>query len=305
MCAWSILEPPTPPGFRRLRLAQSWGWQHLLAGGDGPPLFLIHGLGGSHRDFLSLLPRLSQHFTCLAPDLPGFGLSAKPNASYSTDFFCQSLVELAEALGVARADWAGHSMGGQIVLWLTASRPERVGRVAAICPAGGHTAPGSVQRTLLWLLTSGDRFRFFHPRLLDLGLSHVFGQPYLGPDIWPGMAEIRSYNQAFWDTPQRPRLERALIRSARGVLAHSLLGKLDGLASPVLLVEGQGDRVIPPRQTTALWEALPPGTQRVSLPGGHMPPYLEPERLAEVLLAFLVAGKVDTARHGGYITGNP
>ncbi|MCA1905576.1 MAG: alpha/beta hydrolase [Desulfarculus sp.] len=304
MPASCILEPPPPPGFRRLRLAQSWGWQHLLAGGDGPPLFLIHGLGGSHRDFLSLLPHLGRHFTCLVPDLPGFGLSAKPDASYRTDFFCQTLVELTEALGVDRADWVGHSMGGQIVLWLAASRPERVGRVAAIGPAGGHHRRQPAQRCLLWLLTNGDRFRFFHPRLLDLGLSHVFGQPYFGPDTWPGMAEVRRYAHAFWSTPERPRLERALIRSAKGVLDHSLLDRLGGLARPVLLVEGQGDRVIPARQTADLWGALPPGNQRVSLPGGHMPPYLEPEGLTQVLLAFL-RQNVDTGRHGGYTTDNP
>jgi len=299
------VHPPDPPaGFRRLRLAQSWGWQHLLAGGEGPPLFLVHGLGGSHLDYRLLLPHLGKRFTCLVPDLPGFGLSAQPDVSYSTDFFCQTMVELAEALGVGRADWVGHSMGGQVVLWLAASRPERVGRVAAICPGGGHQGRQGSRRGLLRLLTSGDRLRFFHPRLLDLGLSHVFGQPYVGADTWPGMAEVRRYNQAFWDTPQRPLLERALIRSARGVLDHSLVGRLGGLAGPVLLVEGQGDRVIPAGQTAALWESLPPGNQRVSLPGGHMPPYLEPERLAEVLLTFLRAD-VDTARHGVYTTGNP
>jgi pimeloyl-ACP methyl ester carboxylesterase len=55
----------------------------------------------------------------------------------------------------------------------------------------------------------------------------------------------------------------------------------------VLLVEGQGDRVIPPAQTQALWPELPPGSQRVELPGGHMLPYRTPGPLAEVFLAFL------------------
>lgn len=304
MSAPPLALPDPPAGFRRLRLAQSWGWQHLLAGGEGPPLFLVHGLGGSHLDYLRLLPFLGSHFTCLAPDLPGHGLSSKPDVSYGTDFFCQTLVELAEALGVDRADWVGHSLGGQVVLWLAASRPQGVGRVAALCPGGGHSQRQPLQRGLLWLLTSGDRFRFFSPRLLNLGLSHVFGQPYLGPDTWSGMAEVRRFNQAFWAAQPQPLLERALIRSARGVLEHSLLGKLGGLTRPVLLVEGQGDRLIPAGQTAALWRDLPPGNQRVSLPGGHVPPYQAPEALAEVLLAFLLPG-VDTARDEVYTTSNP
>ena len=295
---------PPPPGFSRRWLAQSWGWQHLLAGGEGPSLFLVHGLGGSHLDFLALLPHLGRHFSCLIPDLPGHGLSAKPDVSYTTDFYCQTLEALADGLGVARADWAGHSMGGQVVLWLAASRPERVKRVAAICPAGGQAGAEPARRALFWLLTSGDRLRFFHPRLLDLALSHVFGQAYRGPDAWPGMAEIRRYTHAFWSTPERPLLERALIRSARGVLEHPLRDRLGGLARPVLLVEGQGDRVIPAGQTANLWRALPPGNQRLTLPGGHMPPYLAPQRLAEVLLAFL-RPSVDTAQAAVYTTSNP
>ncbi len=296
--------PPPPPGFRRLWLAQSWGWQHLLAGGEGPPLFMVHGLGGSHLDFLALLPRLGQDFTCLVPDLPGFGFSSKPDVSYDTEFFTQTMADLAGGLDLSRAAWVGHSMGGQVVLWLATSRPDLVERVAAICPAGGRDHPGLAHQGLFQLLTSGDRFRLFHPRLLDLALSHVFGQPYLGPDTWSGMAAVRQRMRDFWSQPRRPLLERSLIRSARGVLGHPLRGHLDGLAMPVLLVEGQGDRVTPPRETANLWRALPPGARRQTLPGGHVPPYLAPERLGEVLLAFLRPG-VDTAMGGVYTTNRP
>lgn len=279
--------PPPPPGFQRLWLARDWGSQHLLAGGDGPPLFLVHGLGGSHLDFAAMLPALARYYTCIVPDQPGYGLSAKPDVTYAIPFLADSLVGLATELGIGNARWVGHSMGGHAVLWLGASRPELVTRLAAVCPAGGHDGRNRVRRALLATLTTGDdRLLWYSPGLMDFALRFIFAQPPWGT-AWPGMAAVRERFQAQWAGPERPLLERSLVRSARGVLNHPLLGRLEGLRAPVLLVEGLGDRVIPASQTAALWPQLPPGSQRVQLDGGHMLPYRTADTLAEVLLAYL------------------
>lgn len=275
-----------PPGFRRLWLRRPWGWQHLLTGGRGEPLFLVHGLGGSHLDFAALLPALASRYTCLVPDQPGFGLSAKPDLDYSIEFFAESLTGLAAELGLGRARWVGHSLGGQVTLWLGATRPGLVIRLAAICPAGGQRGPNLARKALRRALATKDgRLRFYHPRLMDLALDFVFAQPPWGP-VWDGMPPVRARFQAQWAGPERPLLERSLVRAGQGVLAHPLAGRLGGLGCPVLLVEGLGDRVIPAAQVQNLWPQMPPDSQRVALPGGHMLPYLTPGPLGEVLLAW-------------------
>ncbi|MFH1057228.1 MAG: alpha/beta hydrolase [Pseudomonadota bacterium] len=278
---------PPPPGFQRLWLARDWGSQHLLAGGDGPPLFLIHGLGGSHLDYAAMLPVLARHYTCLVPDHPGYGLSAKPDASYSIPYLAESLAGLAAELGIEKARWVGHSMGGHAVLWLGATRPDLVARLVGLCPAGGHDGRNRVRRALLATFTTrDDRLLWYSPGLMDFTLSFIFAQPPWG-QAWEGMAAVRARFSAQWAGPERPLLERSLVRSAQGVLDHPLLGRLGGLRTPVLLVEGLGDRVIPASQTAAMWPQLPPGSQRVQLDGGHMLPYRTPGPLAEVLLAYL------------------
>jgi len=127
-----------PPGFQQTWLRWDQGWLRLVAGGQGPALVLVHGLGGSAEDFYDLAPRLAGRFACLMPDLPGFGLSHKPDAPYSIPWFVEILAEMLQALGLDSAHWLGHSMGGQIVFWLAKEHPQLARRVVALCPAGGQ-----------------------------------------------------------------------------------------------------------------------------------------------------------------------
>ncbi len=282
---------PLPPGFTQRWLALDFGWLRLVAGGQGPALFLVHGLGGSAEDFYDLAPLLAPRHTCLMPDLPGFGLSHKPDAPYSVSWFAEQMVALAGALGVNQADWLGHSLGGQTVLHLARQRPAFVRRVVALCPAGGQPARSWLQECLLALLSREDRLRWYHPGLLRLAAAYVFQEPPWGRSTWPGFPEFADRLAAQWSGPDRPLRERALIRAGRGVLEMPLTGKLGALSAPVLLLEGLGDHVTPAGQTQRLWQSLPPGQRRARLPGGHMVPYLAPEELAGQVLDFLGSGR--------------
>src|ERR1051326_4820043 len=77
--------------------------------GTGRPLLLIHGQFGDHLDWEPVLQPLSERYRVIAPDLPGFGDSSKPDASYSAEFFTRHLKLLLDALGVDRAAVAGNS----------------------------------------------------------------------------------------------------------------------------------------------------------------------------------------------------
>jgi pimeloyl-ACP methyl ester carboxylesterase len=282
---------PLPAGFAQHWLKLADGWLRLVAGGQGPALMLVHGLGGSAEDFYDLAPRLAQRFTCLLPDLPGFGLSHKPDAPYSVPWLAQQMTEMTDLLGLEHAHWLGHSLGGQIVLLLAKENPRLVRRAVALCPAGGQPALSRPQECLLGLLARGDRLRLFSPLLLRLAAAYIFSQPLWGPPTWPGFPEFLARLQAQWSGPDRPLRERALIRAARGVLSLPLTGQLGALSAPVLLLEGLGDHVTPAVQTQRLWESLPPGQPRERLPGGHMVPYLAPEELARRVLVFLESGR--------------
>jgi pimeloyl-ACP methyl ester carboxylesterase len=101
--------------------------------GQGPPLLLIHGLGGSGRYWGGLAPLLAGSRTLIAPDLAGFGRSDKPRVDYSRDFHLDTIDSLLAALHVAdSADVAGHSMGGVLAALLACRHPATVTSLAIV-----------------------------------------------------------------------------------------------------------------------------------------------------------------------------
>src|SRR5262249_19701405 len=72
------------------------------------------------------LPEYSKHFTCVALDLRGAGMTDKPAGPYSTEQSADDVAGLMEALGIDRAHVAGVSLGAATGMWLAAKYPERV-----------------------------------------------------------------------------------------------------------------------------------------------------------------------------------
>ncbi len=144
---------PASWSHRRIRLR--WGRLSVYLAGEGPPLLLLHGLGGSGRYWAGIAPLLAGRHTLIAPDLPGFGRSDKPHADYSRDFHLDALGGLLEALDVAGpVDIGGHSMGGILGALFAARRPERVASVALVASPFPHRRErpsamprGAVRRT--------------------------------------------------------------------------------------------------------------------------------------------------------------
>jgi len=109
---------------------------HYVDRGQGPPLVLIHGLGGSAANFEAIIPLLAQRFRVVAPDLLGFGFSDRPPAGdYSHQAQARLLREFMERLGIVRASLLGHSLGGLLALRFAFFFPGQVHRLVLVCSA--------------------------------------------------------------------------------------------------------------------------------------------------------------------------
>jgi len=82
--------------------------------GEGEPLFLIHGIGASRASFAGLVPHLKSAYRCISYDLRGHGASPVPKPPYTLDDLVEDLEALRKELGIERAHFAGHSLGGMI-----------------------------------------------------------------------------------------------------------------------------------------------------------------------------------------------
>jgi pimeloyl-ACP methyl ester carboxylesterase len=107
-----------------------------FVGGEGPPLLLVHGLGGAASNWTELVPLLARRHRLLVPDLPGHGGSSALPAVSGLEPFADRVALVAEREGMLPAPIVGHSLGGMIVLRLALRRPADVQAIVLAGSAG-------------------------------------------------------------------------------------------------------------------------------------------------------------------------
>jgi pimeloyl-ACP methyl ester carboxylesterase len=107
-----------------------------FVGGEGPPLVLVHGLGGAASNWTELVPLLARRHRLLVPDLPGHGGSSALPAVSGLEPFADRVALVAEREGMLPAPVVGHSLGGMIVLRLALRRPADVQAIVLAGSAG-------------------------------------------------------------------------------------------------------------------------------------------------------------------------
>ena len=228
----------------------------MQVAGEGPPLLLLHGLGGSGRYWAGTGPLLARTRTLIAPDLAGFGRSDKPRIEYTRDFHVGTVEALLAAFGVAgRLDIAGHSMGGILAGLFAARHPDRVESLAVIAspfprrqlhplrvPRGfaGRTVYRTLQR-LLPLVSPVVRSPVFPREVIADYLRHT----------------VDSYQQTsralIWDPT---------VADELATLDASLPGR------PQLLLYSKEDTTIGP-DNLGRWQEVLPHAEVLVIPGAH------------------------------------
>jgi pimeloyl-ACP methyl ester carboxylesterase len=110
-----------------------------LVAGSGPPLLLVHGLGGSAANWCELAPLLTDHHRVIVPDLPGHGGSEPLAAVAGLGAFADRIVAVAEREDALPAAVVGHSLGGLVVLRLALRHPGTVTKLVLAASAGLST----------------------------------------------------------------------------------------------------------------------------------------------------------------------
>lgn len=111
-------------------------WAELGEASNRPPLVLIHGLTDSHLTWRKVVGELSRDRLVLMPDLPGCGLSGRPNASYGLEWQAKIIAQWLAQLGLSSVDVVGHSYGGGVTQMLLLACPERIRRVVLAASGG-------------------------------------------------------------------------------------------------------------------------------------------------------------------------
>ncbi|MEO0911577.1 MAG: alpha/beta hydrolase [Pseudomonadota bacterium] len=118
-------------GFQELTLTAGDQTISLVTAGSGPPLLLLHGFPQTRAAWAQTAPLLTEHFTLVIPDLPGYGRSTCPppdpqNKGQSKRQMADIMVKIMGQLGHEAFHLAGHDRGGRVAYRLTLDHPERV-----------------------------------------------------------------------------------------------------------------------------------------------------------------------------------
>jgi pimeloyl-ACP methyl ester carboxylesterase len=259
-------------------------------GGDGPPLVVVHGLGGAAVNFTLLAPRLAERHRIVIPDLPGHGLSEPFDRRTTLDDYAEHVAAVAEREGFFPGAVLGYSMGGVVALRLAVSRPGDVTALALVAAAGIVSV---TRRAQLWLAVTGalrpaqimTRFRGTfarRPRLrwLPFGLWGAVDPPALPAEGVIGFLE-------------GPSQHTDVGSAGRALLRDDPRPDLGRVRCPVLLLWGARDRLVPladgfeyARRLRAPIKVLPAA--------GHLLVGEQPNECAAILNDFLDrVGKVD------------
>lgn len=134
--------------------------------GEGSPVLLLHGWGGSSGSMRPILNLLKDHFWVINIDLPGFGRTLLPE-SFSIEDYALFIKNFLSALGVDRADLVTHSFGGRIAIFLAVNYPELVHRLVLVNAAGIRRRPPMYWIKLLLVKTLG-KIESLRPKIYDL-----------------------------------------------------------------------------------------------------------------------------------------
>jgi pimeloyl-ACP methyl ester carboxylesterase len=97
--------------------------------GDGPPLFLLHGIGSNNTTWWPVTDHLAEYFRLIVPDWRGHGDSDKPDTGYLIEDYAKDLDGLLNAYAFDQSMIIGHSLGGMITLSWATSHPDQARRI--------------------------------------------------------------------------------------------------------------------------------------------------------------------------------
>jgi pimeloyl-ACP methyl ester carboxylesterase len=128
-----------------------------LIAGKGDPVLLLHGYAQTSNMWRPLIAELAKTHTVIAPDLRGFGESAKPEGGYDKKTMAQDVHALAASLGHKRIGVVGHDIGLMVAYAYAAQYPTEVDRIALM----DAFLPGVSDWKSVWLLRDLWHFHFY------------------------------------------------------------------------------------------------------------------------------------------------
>jgi aminoacrylate hydrolase len=245
--------------------------------GNGPPLFLVPGLGGDGRWWTPNVAELAKKFTVVVHDHRGTGRSTLSKIKYTVEQMADDALQLIEALGFDKVHWCGHSTGGAMGQVLAIDHPARIDRLVL---------------SATWGKTDAFFRRSFEVRAATL--------KQMGPAAYM-KASALALNSPWWvrdhDTDMAAVEARAnetipvpeiLASRIEAIIAHDRRDQLQKVKARTLAICARDDMVTPLYFTEELVRLIPDARSYVLPDGGHFFPNVHDAEFRRVITSFLL-----------------
>ena len=231
--------------------------------GEGTPLLILHGWGGSLESWKPVQEILSAGYKVVCPDLPGFGKSEAPLEPWDVSDYEKWTLEFLNYLKIRKCHLLAHSFGGRVAVKLSADRPGKISKLILCSPAGVMDS-GLKKKTIELAVCAGKR--------IPLGFFKKTARKILH-----FLLRKKDYVKA----------QGVMRETFKKVVEEDLSGYLDRIKSKTLIVWGRKDKMVPVKQAYFFHERIENSELEILKKRGHSPHLEEPEELVNLLLKFL------------------
>lgn len=260
--------------------------RYVDTGGEGMPILLCSGIGGSLELWSRQLETLGDGLRLVAWDYPGHGLSGPGERIHDPDSYAVVALDLMDALGLARVVVVGNSLGGAIALRMAGLAPERVAGMVLASPA--MTGPEVfLPFRLMTLPLLGEIMTRPGERSVEQQLAALFHDPSVATD------DLR---RIVWRNVHKEGAARTLLATLRktlrigGVRRSYWMRSRELLRSstcPILFIHGKQDVVLPFQHSVDCLSLAPRSKVQLIEACGHTPQVERPEAFNEALATFV------------------
>jgi pimeloyl-ACP methyl ester carboxylesterase len=266
-------RPPHPPHSAEWLDAGGVPVRAVRAGSGDPTVLLVHGYGESLTTWRAVFDRLASRMRVIAIDLPGFGLSGKPDAPYTLAAMTERLSSFLDQWTTGPVVMIGHSMGGEIAASLALARADRVTALILIAPAGYRIGLAGIADTM------------YPSKARTLG-RYLALRSFITPIHDPTwLAEPDS--TANYDLMGDSAYSRSAARVLEDFDFRGLRGRFGEISQPTLLIWGGNDPVVPFSVADTLSRMIPCARFAPLLKAFHRPHAEVPDTVLAIIRAFL------------------
>jgi 3-oxoadipate enol-lactonase len=240
---------------------------------DKPVLLLSNSIGTDLHMWDGQVPALTEHFRLLRYDARGHGASGVPSGPYSLDRLGRDVVELLDALGLARVHVLGLSLGGIVAQWLGIHVPERVDRLVLSNTAAYLGPPQQWDRPIAEVLEAADM-----QATADMFLHNWFPARMLQDDD----EVVEGFRRTLLATQRE-----GVAGSWAAVRDYDLRRTAALIRNPTLVIAGEHDTVTSAGHGKEIAATIP-GARLTVLPTVHLANVERPAEFLDAVVAFLV-----------------